>query len=102
MKVSEHSRAIRFFTLLANDVPEYRAQVLSSRGIPLLIQHIRVSCTWTTANNGRTNQDSFDLCLVFAMISSFGWCVPTLVQCDICPTLVSLLVCALNFINTRL
>ena len=45
--------------------------------------------------------DMWDLCVVFAYISEFSWCAAVLGQCDICPTLVSLLTYAPLSLNVR-
>jgi hypothetical protein len=91
MSIPEHTWAIRFFVEYSNDVHEYRMHLLSPAGIPVMVQNIKTLHA-DLDNIDRTKQDIQDLCLVFARISTFDWYLPILVQCNICPTLVSLLV----------
>jgi hypothetical protein len=90
MSITEHTWAMRFFTEYSNDVHEYRMHLLSPTGIPVMVQNIK-SQHADIENTDRTKQDIQDLCLVFARVATFDWYLPILVQCDICPTIVSLL-----------
>lgn len=79
MKISEHVRAVRFFAIYSNDVPEYRIHLLSSKGIPLLVKHLK-SLLAQIEDSG-ASQDLYDVCLVCSQVSAFSWCAAMLVQC---------------------
>jgi hypothetical protein len=85
----EHFSAVNFFAEFANDVPRFRHYISGSAGIPFLIKYIKA------VDDSRVidvpNYVVWDLCEKLAELSAFRWCVPILLQQDICPTLVNLL-----------
>lgn len=91
LSIVEHTCAISFFAKYANDMLKYRVHLLSAAGIPLSVKHIK-SLHSEIRDTNRIRRDSIrELCLVIAQISEFDWCLSMLVECDICATLVSLL-----------
>lgn len=94
LSISGHSWAIIFFSKYANDMHEYRVHLLSSTGIPLSVEYMIFLHAETGTN--RKNRDIRYLCHTFARLSEFDWCVSILLQCDICSTLVSLLMYVSN------
>jgi hypothetical protein len=97
LSVSEHTSAVLFLATYANDAPEYRAHLLSNTGIPLSVKHLK--SLHPESDGADVELDIFHLCRAFAKISKFDWCLPVLVQCDICPALVSLLIFYQNNID---
>jgi hypothetical protein len=86
LSIFEHSGAILFFARYANDMPEYRMHLLSPTGIPLSVKHIK--SLHTTIDD----TSLWYLSRVLVWASDYDWCVAMLVGCDICSTLVSLLI----------
>jgi hypothetical protein len=97
-RIVEQAVAVKFFAIFADNVPVFRNQVLSPTGLPLLIQNIK---------NLSTEIDKYDiwtserLCSALAENSQFQWCIPILIQLDICPPLVKLLMYAEFLIDTK-
>ena len=82
----EHFAAVTIFAEFANDVPRFRHYITGSAGIPFLIKGIKL-----VEDKVIDASDAvWDLCEKLAELSAFRWCVPILLQQDICPTLVKL------------
>lgn len=75
----EHARSLDFFAEYANDTPTLRPWINGTMGIPLLVQKIKAveSCMGT-------------MCTVLSNLSLFSWCIPQLVELDICGILCKL------------
>jgi hypothetical protein len=90
LSVREHTSAVVFLATYANDAPEYRTHLLSNTGIPLSVKHLK--SLHPESDGTDVELDILLLCHTFAVISNFDWGLPVFVQCDICSTLVGLLV----------
>jgi hypothetical protein len=86
--IVEQAGAVAFCAAYADDVQAFRSQVLGPTGIPLLIENTK-GLEVKTLDKSTSN-----ICVVFMNLSLFQWCLPTLVQGDLCPTLVKLLMYA--------
>lgn len=86
--IVEHAGAVAFCAAYADDVLTFRSHVLGPTGIPLLIEN-------TKGLEAKTlGKLTSNICVVFMNLSLFQWCLPTLVQGDLCPILVKLLMYA--------
>ena len=85
----ELSEALNFFANLANDVPAYRDHVLSSTGVTLLINNLR-QIVQTIYKDG--DEDCNRMCYALQIVSTFQWCSPLIIQHNVCPSPVELLV----------
>jgi hypothetical protein len=83
----EHFSAVNFFAEFANDVPRFRHYISGSAGIPFIITSIKLIEDRVIDALGTV----WDLCEKLAELSCFYWCIPILLQHNICPTLVTLL-----------
>jgi len=78
--------------MLADDVPEFRTDILAANGVPLLINNFK---GLGTAN---PSIPMLDLCGALANISCYPWCLSS-VALDVCPTLINLLIISQNNSN---
>jgi len=82
---TEHARAIDFFVMLADNIPEFRHYLLAPTGVSLLVENIK---GLATAN---PPIPMLDLCGGLANISQYPWCLSS-VPLDTCQALNNLLI----------
>jgi hypothetical protein len=87
---SERTAAVQFFARYGNDVPCFRHYMSESTGIAAIIREVK-AVEAGTIDNSHWNSPVWYLCEVLAELSSFRWCIPVLMQLDLCLTLAKLL-----------
>jgi len=72
-------------------MPEYRTHLLSPIGIPLFVTHLK-SLYAEIEDTNFIRQDMWDLTCRLPWMSCFDWCAAALIDSNICPTLISLII----------
>jgi hypothetical protein len=86
---TEHAYALIFSSALADNVPALRTHLSAPTGIQLLVENIKAK---VSDNGSASHPIVWTLCQIMGHLALLPWCISTLAQLNVCPTLVELLI----------